>query len=733
MVLDEVLLVFLARFDDSRLPAFLRCSLPYAALNPYTPFQAGNVPPEMYYGRDKMVRELQNEGSCIVFGGRQLGKSALLRQVERAFHQPDHERFAWVEDIKLVGDALAGEQPDQLWIKLRDGFKKYSLIRDSITATQPDNIIKHIQNAMDESPQRRVLILFDEADSFLGADAQNSFQVVEKLRSLMQDTQSRFKVVFAGLHNVQRFYDIPNQPLAHFGENLLVGPLEASSARQLVREPLETLGYRFVDETTVLKVLSYTNYHPGLIQYFCHELVRRLQAKRSSSGPPYKVSSEDVEAVYRSSQARQVIRERLDWTLALDPRYQCIAWAMIYEQKETRDSYVRSFSVNALLRHTREWWPQGFDGVYTEALRGLLGEMVGLGILVHNLDENQYLLRSPNLVRLMGTEEDIESRLLELSDKSQPTQFEPDSQHVLLDDQGRRYSPLTLVEEGGLQQTRRSGVSLVFGSQALGLDVLDQAFDRMGGSEIPAQELIQANRTCAWLDSHARKQRGVEQLLTYGRLRGTGGDMAQCVWKVSQICEGFNQKGRRPLQVVFILKPEAAWTWLRVPTDQRASLEDRAIYLRRWNEVGIQQRLRQADKLHSPAVCQYVLEATGGWPVLLDDLLRRCSDHDDPRSYTKTLVEELACPKSELGSKLLQQAGLDSRAESRRVLQTLVECDKVSEEDLETLGNLVEGTPRLTLEDCKLAVGFLSRLGCLEKRNGEYRVEPVLGRVVSPL
>ena len=569
VVLDEVLLAFLARFDDTRLPAFLRCSLPYAALNPYTPFQAGNVPPELYYGRDRMVRQLQNEGNCIVFGGRQLGKSALLRQVERTFHQPDHERYAWVEDIKLVGDALAGEQPDQLWIKLRDGLKKQSLIRDSIAATQPDNIIRHILNAMNESPQRRVLVLFDEADSFLGADAQNSFQVVERMRSLMQDTQSRFKVVFAGLHNVQRFNDIPNQPLAHFGENLLVGPLEAPSARKLVREPLETLGYRFADETTVLKVLSYTNYHPGLIQYFCYELVRRLQTRRPSSGPPYRVNSEDVEAVYRTSQARQVIRERLNWTLELDPRYQCIAWAMIYEQKETRDSYVRSFSVNELLQLAREWWPQGFDDALTEALRGILGEMVGLGILVHNQDENRYMLRSPNLVRLMGTEEDIENRLLELSDRSQPTQFQPDSQHVLLDDRDRRYSPLTLVEEGRLQQAGESGVSLVFGSQALGLDALDQALIRIGGIEIPAQELVQANRTCAWLNSHARKQRGVEQSLTYGRLLGTSGGMAKCVWNVLEMCRNFNQRRRRPLQVVFLLKPEAAWTWLKVHPDQR--------------------------------------------------------------------------------------------------------------------------------------------------------------------
>ena len=139
VVLDEILLVFLAGLDGARLPTFLRCSLPYAALNPYTPFQAGNIPPEIYYGRDEMIRQLKAE-SCIVFGGRQLGKSSLLRQVEREFHQPEREQYAWVEDIKLVGDPLTGEQPTLLWPKLRDGFKHHSLIR-ATEANQPTRII----------------------------------------------------------------------------------------------------------------------------------------------------------------------------------------------------------------------------------------------------------------------------------------------------------------------------------------------------------------------------------------------------------------------------------------------------------------------------------------------------------------------------------------------------------------------------------------------------------------
>ena len=51
-VLDETLLLYLAQCTDVRLPDFLTTTLPYASLNPYMPSMAGNVPKEIYFGRD---------------------------------------------------------------------------------------------------------------------------------------------------------------------------------------------------------------------------------------------------------------------------------------------------------------------------------------------------------------------------------------------------------------------------------------------------------------------------------------------------------------------------------------------------------------------------------------------------------------------------------------------------------------------------------------------------------
>src|SRR5690606_40133665 len=79
-----------------------------------------------------------------------------------------------------------------------------------------------------------------------------------RLREIMVQTDRRFKVIFAGLQDVQRFQGLPNQPLAHFGSPQRVGPLEPRPAQQLIKEPLEAVGYR-IDGPSILRILSYTN------------------------------------------------------------------------------------------------------------------------------------------------------------------------------------------------------------------------------------------------------------------------------------------------------------------------------------------------------------------------------------------------------------------------------------------------------------------------------------------
>ena len=733
-VLDETLLVFLAQERDARLPIFLRCTLPFSAINPYTP--AGHVPPEMFFGRDPMARELQQpSGSCLVYGGRQLGKSALLQHVRREFHHREREQYAWVGDIKPLGDPWAGSRPETLWEKIREGLQEIKLLPSRITTNKAEKIMGQVREVMAERPERRVLMLFDEADNFLDADAKDRFQVVEGLRTLMLDTERRFKVVFAGLHNVQRFQGIPNQPLAQFGTPLLVGPLEPSAAQQLVREPLEVLGYRFDDVGTVLRILSYTNYHPGLIQLFCNELLKRLRQHRTY--PPYSIAQSDVEAVYRLPQVRDEIRKRFDWTLALDSRYQAIVWTMIYDQNGSRDGYAQSYAPTDLLRLARDWWSKGFAKVDSDQLGGLLEEMTGLGVLVRYA-RGHYRLRSPNLVRLVGTETDIENRLLALSDKEPEEPFDADSHHVLLS--GQRYSPLTHAQERRLNAAR-FGVGLVFASDALGLSHIEAAFRRFipadlppaKGSceEIPPTEL-NSTRLEHWLRAYLISHKNSERLILWGSLRETNAALFETIKVAHKVCQAHQRNKNRWMRLLFVFDPGAAWNWLSLSRQQREEIEKQAdvvTFPRRWNLLGIRQRLIQQDKMASDEVCRAVLETTGGWPGLLDVLLKR-SGADDLGSAAKTLEQDLREPSSQLSQEFMPSLGLhDSACKILKFIKTLQEdgqevpIEFIAPED-------ADGSPVLAQDECHAMIEYLQRMGCIELQDDLLSVEPTVLRLI---
>ena len=739
-VLDETLLVFLAQERDARLPIFLRCTLPFSAVNPYTPFRAGDVPPEMFFGRDQMARDIQrSSGSCLVYGGRQLGKSALLQHVQREFHHPEREQYAWVEDIKSLGDPQPPDPqpPESLWGQVRDSLKELKLLPRQITTNKPEEVMRHIREVMAKRPERRVLMLFDEADNFLDADAKDRFQVVEGLRTLMLDTQRRFKVVFAGLHNVQRFQGIPNQPLAHFGAPLLVGPLEPTAAQQLVREPLEVLGYQFDDNAgTILRILSYTNYHPGLIQLFCHELLKRLQ--QQSTSPPYSIAQNDVEAVYLLPQVRDGIRERFDWTLALDPRYQAIVWVMIFDQIGTRDGYAQAYAPADLLKLSRDWWPKGFDKVDSDQLKGLLDEMRGLGILVRDAS-GYYRLRSPNLVRLVGTETDIEERLLALSDKEPEEPFDADSHHTMIDAQGGQYSPLTYAQERRLN-VAQFGVGLVFASDATGLAHLKAAFRHFIPADLPEtkgdyQEIpstvLSTTGLQGWLKHYLGEHRNYERLILYCSLQGMQVNLLETVRIAHKVCQQHERSKKRSMRILFVFDPESTWNWLSLSQQQRQEIEnqvDVVTFPRRWNLSGIDQRLRQQDKWTSDPVCRAVLEGTGGWSSLLDELFNRCDLQDDPRSAVDavdTIKRDLGDPGSQLSQDFKRSLGLSDVAE--RILKFVkTEGDREKGISVEYIDpEFING---LSQNECDAAVKYLQRLGCIELQGDQLSVERTVFR-----
>jgi hypothetical protein len=736
-VLDDILLTFLAQERDARLPTFLRCALPFASLNPYTPFQAGDVPSEMFYGRQDKVLELQRaDGSCLVYGGRQLGKSALLRQVQREFHDSQRNQYAAVQDIKLIGDPATQPNTEIIWRRIRECFKEFGLLPQRITTDKSDEIeryVKEVMNAKD-SGNRRVIILFDEADNFLDADARDNFKVTESLRTLMVDTQRRFKVVFAGLHNVQRFQALPNQPLAHFGTPIVIGPLEPKPAIGLITEPLFVLGFRFEDDAGPLRILSYTNYHPGLIQLFCQHLLSRMRS-RLNKLPPYYIRQNDIEAVYL--QVKDRVRERFDWTLALDMSYQAIAWSLSEDQMQVRDGYSRSYSADEILRIVRYWWPQGFpnDVPY---LRSILTEMIGLGVLVKD-NLGNYRLRSPNLVRLMGTEAEIQEQLLLLADKQPARLHDTSHYHAPLDDRASRYSPLTYEQERSLNQ-RKDGVGLIFASEGSGLKELRQTLlkfvDSDGGrnpkgfEEIPLYVSSMADLD-RWLDAFMLRNADHDYLLAYHALTESNQEeLRELVRAALEYCRTKRSK-KQTLRVMFVFDPQSTWRWLTVPVEERREMEhqaDAALYPRLWDLVGVQQRLTQHDKIANQDVCQKVLQATGGWHLLMDTLFDRVGRKDDPRDIATMIDAEWRNSDSALRKQMYQTISLPKISLVAQIASFL---DKEGSVPMELITPEFLGADRLSQQDVDASLELMLRMNYIHLDNENVQLDEIVKTLIG--
>lgn len=681
-VLDEVLLAYLAQQRKERLPVFFRCALPFTLLNPYV--AVGNVSEEMFFGREEDTRQLQEaNGPYILFGGRQLGKSALLRHVQRRFNNPDQHHHSFVLDIKAYGDPNAVHKPAEVLEIIRDALKERGLLSPRNTSQKTEEIQRQIVDAFKADPHLRVLALLDEVDNFLEADAQNQFSIVSHLRGLMDQTGRRFKFVLAGLHNVQRFNNIPNQPLAQLGRPIAIGPMEPLDALHLIQEPLKALGFIFQEESDIWRIFSYTNLNPGLIQLFCHELVRSLWEKKEITGgrenPPYKITHEDVEAIYRKEPVQDEIRKRWLWTLALDKRYQAIAWALIVDQLQN-DSYDRQYSHMDIDKLAHEAWPKGFQGSGEDSLRGLLEEMVGLGVLTR--DRQRYRLLSPNLVPLMGSLDDIFKKLIELAKETPDQGIDRDHLHTLLDERNRDYSPLTNAQERSLNPNR-SGLRIVLTCSPYEVFPVRPALSRLVPPcaqdwKTPPSDIASNEQMEKWLVHSQKSQEG--RLLLQFTVDTAPEELAMWLQAAISVCAN-NQAENLP-QFYFLFDGLATWNWLLLNSRQNGELETQAIIVtapRCWSQLAIKQLVDIRDLILSDEMAAKVYEVTGGWPFLLKEFWELCAGVGDVRQQIEPFRKSLHTCGDPLRERVITNLQMDWPESVHILFNTILRDQKILE------------------------------------------------------
>lgn len=656
LYLDLVGLLFVLS-RSKRQQTLFDITLPFAYSQPYQ-MKGENVPEETFVGREKEVNSLlDKDGACIVFGGRQLGKSATLRHLVNKYHSPANGHYVLYRDIDPLGD---GTEPYEkmrftFWEHIAElvtqaGFcdlrtaaagarGQYPSLEAIVTSTIKAEFTKH--------PNLRLTVLLDEADDLINLDAQEAdFGLIKTIRGLMADTNRHFKAVFAGLQSVQQYQRWPNHPFAQLGREIVISPLPASAAQRLVVNPMRALGIEFESPELVLRILSTVNYHPGLIQIYCHRLLsrfyERLARQKKPEGLIRVISRDDLRDIERMRDFIDDIRHRFDWTLDLDDRYKCLTYALVLSGNPTL-----ARSEDEFRRLGAYWWAPEFASMDLASIRSLLEEMEGLGVLVRTDSggDRTYQLRSPNLLRLLGNRDAIEQEMTRLISQQSRRRAKPREFHSYSAGKTAHFSPFAMGQEAEILTAPDSfGFTLIFGSNALGADridehlnkivrAMDEGLEHWGRRDVSEQFLISPERFGIEA-SKLLKPRNRKHVFVVASSEVLTSDvgLTSLIQQTDTACKSTcskNSKGR----IILTGGAGMLWSWLVERRQRRQAKVGHIseVILQPWSDGAIWKALEDAGiRNKAKQTSSDILERSGGFQFLIEDLITECIKRDIP-------------------------------------------------------------------------------------------------------
>ncbi|BEU95290.1 ATP-binding protein [Acidovorax sp. DW039] len=224
-----------------------------------SPYQTrGGVTREgAFFGRAQLLaRVLTREpANYLVVGGRQLGKSSLLKAVQRRLQGHPHIVCHYVS---LRDHRLAPRLALQLGLP---------------AATPLEGIVDHLQA---QYVGKRLYLLVDEADLFFRDESSRGYEQLSTLRALSDEGRCWF--MLAGFWDLYATAVLDYQsPLRNFGEVLTIGGLERQACRELATEPLRRLRLGFASDALVERLIDASGQRANLVAILCQECLEALQ------------------------------------------------------------------------------------------------------------------------------------------------------------------------------------------------------------------------------------------------------------------------------------------------------------------------------------------------------------------------------------------------------------------------------------------------------------------------
>lgn len=425
LLIDRVLVCYLAEHYNENLinRTLMALAMPFSYAQPYVADSILTMPPEIFIGRkDELLRIEQANGVNLIYGGRQLGKSALFKKARLDLDGKDGSRAVLV-DIAGCDCAAAAK-------KLSCELFELGILEESCVTEDWEALCTSIRRRLRmQDDISYLLVMLDEADTFIEDCGKTNYRPLVNLKDVQQTLPGRFKFVLAGLHNVVRFNrDVAlgrNAVITHL-PSLKITPFRTPEAQELLTVPLSYLGLSLPSKVTVSQILATVNYFPGLIQLYCQKLIESLRAADYAGydmrkTPPYIITDEHIRRVMADKEFVKQIHDKFEATLKLDqdekesgyyyPVALLVAWLYHAEPGKLREG----FSAKDILRQAADIGVLRVARLEEEKIDALMQELQDLNIL-RGVSQDTWLLASKNFSDLLGSEAEIFDKLAAISE-----------------------------------------------------------------------------------------------------------------------------------------------------------------------------------------------------------------------------------------------------------------------------------------------------------------------------
>lgn len=240
---------------ESVLVRLLSRQLPVTRISPYQT-RGGITRAAGFFGRQQELARILNRepSNYLLVGGRQLGKTSLMKAVER--HYQGHPEVAC------------------LYVSLRD-HRLRARLAQLVGAGAETELAEILQMLQAQSGKRRLLLLLDECDLFLRDDARSGYRQLSELRAQSEEGRCRF--ILAGFWDLYEAVALDfASPIRNFGDVIRLGPLDQEACLALATMPMRRLGIAYEHAELPELIATQSGGRANLVAIICQYLLENL-------------------------------------------------------------------------------------------------------------------------------------------------------------------------------------------------------------------------------------------------------------------------------------------------------------------------------------------------------------------------------------------------------------------------------------------------------------------------